>query len=74
MNSDDIPSQVVRLKPADGRPARRKRSTVLTPEERRILIAELAEIAAELDVLQERTAEIAARVAPHTTIHLARPA
>lgn len=51
-----------------------KRHTGLTDEERRILLADLAEIAAELDALQERTAEIAARVAPHPSIRLARPA
>jgi hypothetical protein len=43
-------------------------------EERRILLGELAEIAAELDALQERTAEIAARVASRSPIRLARPA
>lgn len=48
----------------------RTRPIGLTDEEREILLAELAEIAAELDELQTRTAEIRARVnraSPHRT-------
>ncbi|WP_185792094.1 hypothetical protein [Actinoallomurus bryophytorum] len=46
----------------------------LTEQERLILLAELAEITAELDAIQERTAEITARVARRTSIRLARSA
>jgi ubiquinone biosynthesis protein UbiJ len=52
----------------------RKRATALTDEERQLLLAELAEIMAELDELQSRTAEIAARVSGPESAHLARPA
>ena len=40
----------------------RKRAVVLTEEERQILLAELAEITAELDDLNARTQQITARV------------
>jgi hypothetical protein len=46
----------------------------LTEAERQVLLAELTEIAAELDALQERTARITARVARRSPIRLARPA
>jgi hypothetical protein len=46
----------------------------LTDQERQVLLAELAEIAAEMDALQERTAQIAARVARRSLMRLARPA
>lgn len=45
-----------------------------TNQERQALIAELAEIAAELDALQGQTAELAVRVAPRSPVRLARPA
>jgi hypothetical protein len=47
---------------------------VVTERERQILIAELAEISAELDALQERTAEVTARVTRRSAIRLARSA
>jgi hypothetical protein len=56
------------------RSPRRKRRMALTEHERQILIAELAQIATELDALQERTAEITARVARPTSIRLAKSA
>jgi hypothetical protein len=74
MTTPESSRDVVELGPAASRSPMRKRQMGLTEEERRILLAELAEIAAELDELQERTAEIAARVAPRSSIHLARPA
>ncbi|TDE26443.1 hypothetical protein [Actinomadura sp. 6K520] len=40
----------------------RKRAVGLTEEERQILLTEIAEITAELDELQTRTQDIAARV------------
>lgn len=46
----------------------------LTEHERQILIAELAQIGTELDALQERTAEVTARVARPTSIRLAQSA
>lgn len=46
----------------------------LTDQERQVLLVELAEIAAELDVLQERTAELVAQVAPTSPVRLAQPA
>jgi hypothetical protein len=46
----------------------------LTEQERQALMAELAEIAMELDALQERTTEITSRVARRTSIHLAQSA
>lgn len=52
----------------------RKRGIALTEHERQILIAELAQIATELDALQERTAEVTARVARRSSIRLARSA
>lgn len=56
------------------RSPQRKRQMALTEQEREILLAELTEIAAELDALQDRTAQITARVAPRASIRLARPA
>jgi hypothetical protein len=46
----------------------------LTEHERQILLAELAEIAAELDALQQRAGDVIERVSHRTSIHLARPA
>jgi hypothetical protein len=68
--SDDFPG----LHPAGGRSPMRKRQMALTEQERQVLLADLAEITAELDAIQERTAEITARVARRTSVHLVRPA
>jgi len=57
-----------------GRSPKRKRQMALTEHERQILIAELAEIAADIDALQERTAEVTARVTRPTSIRLAQSA
>jgi hypothetical protein len=46
----------------------------LTDTERQILLAELTELAAELDTLQDRTVEITARVTPRSARSLARAA
>ncbi|MGI5233742.1 hypothetical protein [Actinoallomurus sp. CA-142502] len=46
----------------------------LTEHERQILLAELAEIAAELDALQQRAGEVIERVARRSSLRLARPA
>ena len=59
---------------AGDRSSRRKRGVALTEHERRILIAELAQIATELDALQERAAEVTARVTRRSSIRLARSA
>jgi hypothetical protein len=56
------------------RSPRRKRRMSLTEHERDILIAELAQIAADLDALQERTAEVTARVTHRPSIRLAQSA
>ncbi|WP_152563790.1 hypothetical protein [Actinomadura welshii] len=52
---------VVRINPAR-ESMTRKKAVGLTEEERQILLAELAEIAAELDELHARTWQITARV------------
>jgi hypothetical protein len=46
----------------------------LTDRERRILLAELADITAEIEAMQQRAAEIAARVTDGPAIRLARSA
>jgi hypothetical protein len=46
----------------------------LSEEERRLLLAELAEIAAELDGLYDRATEITARLASRSSVRLIRPA
>jgi hypothetical protein len=51
-----------------------KRQMALTEHERQVLLAELAEIAAELDALQQRAGQVIERVARRSSIHLARPA
>ena len=56
------------------RSPQRKRQMGLTEEERRMLLAELAELTAELNALQDRTAQITARVTPRASIRLAHPA
>lgn len=65
--------QVVRLDSVQDRTAGRKKAMRLTEDERRILLADLAEITAELDDLHERAATITARVA-RTSARLVRPA
>lgn len=57
-----------------GRSLKRKRQMALTEHERQVLIAELAEIAADIDALQERAAEVTARVTRPTSIRLAQSA
>jgi hypothetical protein len=52
----------------------KKRQMALTEHERQLLLAELAEIAADLDELQERAATVTGRVARRSSIRLARPA
>jgi hypothetical protein len=52
----------------------RQRRMALTEHERQILIAELAQITMELDALQERTAEVTARVTRRPPIRLAQSA
>jgi hypothetical protein len=71
---DNKPDDVRVLRPAGGRASMRKRQMALTAQERQILLAELAEISAELDEMQERTAELIARVARRSSVRLARPA
>lgn len=71
---DNKPDDVRALPPARGRTSMRKRQMALTAQERQILLAELAEIAAELDEMQERTAQLVARVTRRSTVRLARPA
>jgi hypothetical protein len=60
--------RVIRLHPSTRKVMR------LTNEERQLLLDELAEIAAELDELQDRTAEIARRVSGPSSVRQARPA
>jgi len=52
----------------------KKRVAGLTEEERQILLAELAEITAELDELQSRAVEIASRIGAPNSSRLANPA
>ena len=52
----------------------RKRQMALTEAERQVLLAELAEIAAELDALHDRTAQLTERFARRSPVRLARPA
>ena len=56
------------------RQSTRKKQMALTEQERQVLIAELAEIAAELDAIQDRASQLAARVARVSSVRLARPA
>lgn len=46
----------------------------LTERERQVLLAELAELAAEIDALQQRTGELIDQVGPRSPIRLARAA
>jgi hypothetical protein len=55
-------AQIVRLDSIPTKAPGRKEGIRLTETERRLLLAELAEITAELDELQNRAAEIATRV------------
>jgi hypothetical protein len=59
---------------ASGKSPMRKTQMTLTEQERQVLLAELAEITAEIDALQQRTAEVIERVTPRTSIRLARSA
>ncbi|URM98402.1 hypothetical protein LUW76_30910 [Actinomadura madurae] len=59
--SSDRRASVVQINPAR-ESMTRKKAVGLTEEERQILLAELAEIAAELDELHTRTCQITARV------------
>jgi hypothetical protein len=51
-----------------------RRAVKLTEEERQILLAELAEVTAELDGLQARSLEIAARIQAASSAPTSRPA
>ncbi|GAA1899639.1 hypothetical protein [Actinomadura bangladeshensis] len=57
----DRRAAVVRISPAR-QSMTRKKAVGLTEEERQLLLAELAEITAELDELHARTQQITARV------------
>ncbi|NKZ03440.1 hypothetical protein [Actinomadura latina] len=57
----DRRTAVVRISPAR-QSMTRKKAVGLTEEERQLLLAELAEITAELDELHARTRQITARV------------
>jgi hypothetical protein len=52
----------LRLKSTPTKKVARKKGVGLTETERRVLLAEMADIMAELDDLQNRAAEIAARI------------
>jgi hypothetical protein len=60
--------------PAGGPSPMKKKQMALTEQERQLLLAELAKIAAELDALQERAATVTGRVARRSSVRLARPA
>lgn len=72
-DTGDQPDDVRALRPTESRASMRKRQMALTAHGRQLLLTELAEIAAELDALQERAAEITARIAG-SSIRLVRPA
>lgn len=72
VSDEDRAGELVPMDPAAGRSPKRKRPMGLTEHERRILLAELAEVAAELDVLNERAVGLAARLASRP--RLIRPA
>ncbi len=55
-------AQIVQIGAAQMRSAAPKRPVKLTEEERRLLLEELADIAAELDELKSRAAEVADRI------------
>jgi hypothetical protein len=67
-------ARVLRLDTAHRQATNNKRVMGLTEFERQLLLKELAEITAELDELQHRTAEITARVADPSSARLDRPA
>jgi hypothetical protein len=69
MNTDDVRELRTR-----GRARARKRQMTLTDQERRILLAELADISAEIAAMQERVDQIATRVTAGAAIRLARSA
>jgi hypothetical protein len=54
--------RILRLKPTSAKAPSRKKGIGLTEIERQLIVAELADIAAELDELQNRAAEITVRV------------
>lgn len=66
--------KVVRLGMAPGRAKGTRRAARLTERERELLLAELAEVTAELNALQARTMDIAARVLTDRRTRHARPA
>jgi ubiquinone biosynthesis protein UbiJ len=63
-------SRVVHPSTAKTRSTTPRRAIRLTEEERQILLEELAEIAAELDSLQQRAAEMTARVSDPSSTRL----
>ncbi|TDD39048.1 hypothetical protein E1287_04375 [Actinomadura sp. KC06] len=65
---------VVRLGTPLGRSRRARRVVNLTEDERQLLLDELAAVTAEMNELQARTMEIAARVINTTRTQHARPA
>lgn len=71
VRSDD---KVVRLGMAPGRGKGTRRAVRLTEREREVLLNELAEVTAELNALQARTMDIAARVLADRRTRHARPA
>ena len=60
-------ARIVRLDAAQPKGPARKKGIGLTETERQLLLAELAEIMAELDDLHDRAAAIAARVKPSSS-------
>jgi hypothetical protein len=74
MTGDTERRRVVHLDPAQRQNTTVKRVMGLTEFERQLLLKELAEISAELHELQDRTAEITARVADPSFARLDRPA
>lgn len=72
MSVENRAGELVPMDPATGRSPKRKRPMGLTEHERPILLAELAEVAAELDALNERAVALAGRLSSHP--RLVRPA
>ena len=66
--------KVLRLDMPRARSKATRRAVRLTEEERQTLLTELAEVTAELNQLQARTMEIAARVISTTPAQHVRPA
>jgi hypothetical protein len=61
-------SEVPRVVPIDARHAQKRNTAGLTESERQLLLDEIAQIAAELNELQRRAAQIAGRVAPEASV------